>query len=636
LLGVLAKVPEAEQARWAGEWLERIEGAERVEVYAQAVRAAGLAELEGLALEEIDERVSVLGEAKREAFEAALRVEVFSLKRAPLMFKVKPYIGAAEFERLRSGEEPILTLEHYRKVLTTSYLWGSITQSLRIAFVSMIFTVGVAYLFAYVINRTTSRMKGFFNAMMLLPLVSPPVIMAFALIMLFGRRGIITSGLLDKTLHLMNADVVNIYGMHGIVLAQMLTYGPMAFVVLHSVLAQLDTRVEEAAENLGASRWTTFWRVTLPMSFPGLFQAALLTFALCLQDFGNPRVIGGEVTMIAGVMYDQMVAFQNASVASVLGTILLIPSVLAYAIGNLVLARRTYASKEPVGMQYVAETPRGARIALGASCLAYSVFVLVMYATIVWGSFVKVWGQDNSLTLDYYTVRGISEASVLEADVGSMLGLPLILQSVKVMGIAGLIGGMLAVVTGYVLERMRGRAANLAGYLIMLTVALPGVVFGIGYILSFNAPLGIRELSLIGTVWIVVLLVVFTRLYGGVMPTQAVLQKVDEATEEAAMSLGASRLYTFRRVVFPALRRPWLLGTLYIFVSGLVALGGVVFLTSAKVRLASVQIYILAEQGKYGLACSQTTYLIIVVLVVQSIIWLMERRGQPQGILAAA
>jgi ABC-type Fe3+ transport system permease subunit len=102
------------------------------------------------------------------------------------------------------------------------------------------------------------------------------------------------------------------------------------------------------------------------------------------------------------------------------------------------------------------------------------------------------------------------------------------------------------------------------------------------------------------------------------------------------MSLGASRLYTFRRVVFPALRRPWLLGTLYIFVSGLVALGGVVFLTSAKVRLASVQIYILAEQGKYGLACSQTTYLIIVVLVVQSIIWLIERRGQPQGILAAA
>jgi iron(III) transport system permease protein len=479
-------------------------------------------------------------------------------------------------------------------------------------------------------------MKGFFNAMMLLPLVSPPVIMAFALIMLFGRRGIITNGLLDKTLHLINADVVNIYGMHGIVLAQMLTYGPMAFVVLHSVLAQLDTRVEEAAENLGASRWTTFWRVTLPMSFPGLFQAALLTFALCLQDFGNPRVIGGEVTMIAGVMYDQMIAFQNANVASVLGTILLIPSVLAYTIGNLLLARKTYASKESVGMQYVAETPRGARIAFGASCLAYSVFVLAMYVTIVWGSFVKVWGQDNSLTLDYYTVRGISEASVLEADVGSMLGLPLILQSVKIMGIAGLIGGMLAVVTGYVLERVRGKMANLAGYLIMLTVALPGVVFGIGYILSFNAPLGIRELSLTGTVWIIVLLVVFTRLYGGVMPTQAVLKKVDEATEEAAMSLGASRLYTFRRVVFPVLRRPWLLGTLYIFISGLTALSGVIFLQSANVKLVSIEIYLNAAGGRFGLACVQSTYLIAIVLVSQSLISYLERRADVQQRLVSA
>jgi len=88
-------------------------------------------------------------------------------------------------------------------------------------------------------------------------------------------------------LNLINAESVNVYGMHGIVLAQMLTYGPMAYVVLHSVLAQLDTRIEEAAENLGATRWDIFRKVTLPLSAPGLFQAALLTFALCLQDFGN-------------------------------------------------------------------------------------------------------------------------------------------------------------------------------------------------------------------------------------------------------------------------------------------------------------------------------------------------------------
>jgi iron(III) transport system permease protein len=633
---ILASTPEEQQAQWAQEWFARFDEGGKVELYRLALKRAGLegkVEIRGLA--EIETQVAGLEAVDREKLEKALRLEVFKEKRALLMFKVKPYVSDKEFERLRSGKVKVLTLEHYRKVLKTPYLLGSITRSLRIALISMIFTVGVSYLFAYVINRTTSRYKGFFNSMMLLPLVSPPVIMAFALIMLFGRRGIITNGLLDRTLHLINAEHLNIYGMHGIVLAQLLTYGPMAFVVLHSVLAQLDTRIEEAAENLGATRWDIFWKVTLPMSAPGLFQAALLTFALCLQDFGNPRVIGGDVTMIAGVMYDQMIAFQNTNIASVLGTILLIPSVVAFTIGNLLLARKTYVSKEPGGLQYIPETPKRYQLIFNIVCFVYSVFVLSLYMTIVWGSFTKVWGQDGTLTLAYYTTKGITEASQLEADVGSLLGLPLIWESVKTMGLAGLIGGILAVVAGYLLERRKDFISSISGYIIMLTVALPGVVFGIGYILTFNAPLGIPQLTLTGTLALIILLVVFTRMYGGVTPTQAVLQKVDETVEEAATSLGASRFYTFRRVVFPALRRPWLLGSLYIFVSGLVALGGVIFLTTAQHPLASVQIYILAEQGKYGLACSHSTYLILVVLMVQMFIRYIEGR-EKYTIIASA
>jgi iron(III) transport system permease protein len=453
------------------------------------------------------------------------------------------------------------------------------------------------------------------------------VIMAFALVMLFGRNGIVTNGLLDKALHLINAQTTNIYGMHGIVLAQLLTYGPVAYVVLHSALAQLDTRVEEAAENLGATRWDVFRKVTLPMSAPGLFQAALLIFALCLQDFGNPRVIGGESTMIAGVMYDQMVAFQNTNVASVLGIILIIPSLIVFVIGNIYLAKRTFSTKEPGGIAYIAETPRAARRLLEGACVIVSLFIAAMYATIIWGSIVKIWGQDNTLTLAYFTTKGISSAGMLEGDVGSMLGFPLILESVKTMGIAGVVGGLFAVIVGYVLSRTRSLFSRFSDFMIMLTVALPGVVFGIGYILAFNNPLGLPQLSMIGTLWIIILLIIFTRIYGGVTPTQAVLQKVDETVEEAATSLGASRVYTFRRVVFPTLRRPWLLGSLYIFVSGLVALGGVIFLTSAKFPLASVQIYILAEQGKYGLACSHSVYLIVVVLAAQFLIHYLEKQG---------
>ncbi len=624
---LLVHVPESDQAAWQKEWFDRFTPEQKLNVYSLALQDIGMADrflLQGLDLAGADAILQQLSPSEQQSFQQALRLEVFNQKRAVFMFRLKPFVPEPDFERLRSGKVPTFTFEHYVKVFTTSYLWSSITRSLKIAFISMIFTVAVAFLFAYVINRTTCRFKSFFNAMMLLPLVSPPVIMAFALIMLFGRNGIVTNGLLDKTLHWINAETTNIYGLHGIVLAQLLTYGPVAYVVLHSVLAQLDTRIEEAAENLGATRWDIFWKVTLPMTVPGLFQAALLTFASCLQDFGNPRVIGGEVTMIAGVMYDQMIAFQNTNVASVLGIILLVPSILAYAGGNLLMAKRTYASKEPGGLEYVARTPKTPKLIFEGACLAISIVIVVLYATIIWGSFAKVWGQDNTLTLAHYMGVTSSAASYMEAeptDMGKLL-----FDSVKTMGIAGIIGGLLAIITGYILERTRSIFKKAPGFLIMLTVALPGVVFGVGYILAFNNPFGVPQLALTGTLWIIILLVIFTRLYGGVSPTQAVLQKVDETVEEAAVSLGASRFYAFRRVIFPTLRRPWLLGSLYIFISGLVALSGVIFLQSASHKLISIEIYLNASAGRFGLACVQSTYLILIILGSQFLINYIEKK----------
>ena len=628
---ILDRVPDDDEEEWAAEWYARLSNEEKRAALSSAFKASslgGVQDFEALSLGEMMREIESIANSKREVFDKALKVVLFTMNRVPFMFRSKPYVSKKEFEQLRSGHEKILSGEHYRKVLTTPYLIGSLKRSLLIAFVSMIFTVAVAYLFAYTINRTTCRFKPFFRSMMLLPLVSPPVIMSFALIMLFGRRGIITYGFLDNVLHLIDADRLNIYGMHGIVLAQMLTYGPIAFVVLHSVLGQMDTRLEEAAKSLGATRWRAFRKVILPMSYPGLFRAALLVFALCLQDFGNPRIIGGQISMIAGVMYDQIVGFQNTNIASVLGIVLLLPSIAAYLVGNIMLSRKLFTTAEPASLHYVDETPAVTRTAFEVGCSGFSLFVLVLYLTIVWGSFVKVWGYDGTLTLDYYTAKGITEAGYLEGDVGSRLGFPLILNSVKIMGIAACIGGLLAVITGYVLERRKGALSRTVTYIILLTVALPGVVFGIGYILTFNAPFGLSELALTGTMWIIVLLIIFTRLYGGVLPTQAVLQKVDVSVEEAAISLGATYWYTFRRVMFPVLRRPWLLGTLYIFTSGLAALGGVIFLTSAKHTLASVRIYLLAEQGKFGLACSHTTCLIVVVLLAQQVIRFIEKKAR--------
>jgi iron(III) transport system permease protein len=203
------------------------------------------------------------------------------------------------------------------------------------------------------------------------------------------------------------------------------------------------------------------------------------------------------------------------------------------------------------------------------------------------------------------------------------------------MGLAAVLGGFLAIMAAYVIERRKVVLSKVTGLFVLIPGALPGVVFGIGYIIAFNAPFGLPSLALTGTTWIIILLILFTRMYGGFLSASSVLQKTDYSVEEAAISLGASRFYTFRRVVFPVLRRPWLLGTLFIFVSGLCALGGVIFLISAKHQLVSVAIYLFTEQGKFGVACALSTYLIMIVLMVMGLIRFIEKRDKYARIMTA-
>ena len=636
--GTLHKVPDEKKKEWLEGWLGQFSDEQKVEAYVKAFESFPGQEkssLQGIGLKDLEERIRKLSKTDQEKFQQAFTLEVFYLKRAPLMFKMKPFMDASLFEKLKTGHKKHWSLEHYRKFLDTRYLWGSVVRSFNVSIFSTIFTVMLAFLIAYTINRTTCRFKAYFNAMALLPLVSPPVIMAFALVLLFGRRGIITKVLLDDTLHLINSQSFNIYGMHGIILSQIFTFLPVAFVILHSLLANLDTRVEEAAENLGGSPWYIFRRVTLPMSYPGLFQALLVVFVLAMQDFGNPRIIGSEYTMVAGVMYDQMIGFQNSQMASVLGVMLLIPSVCAYVLGNYWLSKKSYVSTEPTGMPYIKETPKGLKMFLEGFCFLTSCSILLLYLTIISGSFVKVWGVDNTFTLQYYTAAGVTDASFMERDVGGNFGIYLVIESIKMMGLAAIIGGLLAIATAYVIERRKSVSSKFIGFLVLIPGALPGVVFGIGYIIAFNAPFGQANLALTGTTWIIVLMIIFTRMYGGVLSTKSVLQKTDYSVEEAATSLGASRFYTFRRVVFPVLKRPWLLGTLFTFVSGLCALGGVIFLISARHQLVSVAIYLFTEQGKFGVACALSTYLIIIVFAFMALIQLIEKTDRYSRAMAA-
>ena len=609
--------------RWVASATER----ERLEALAAAFRLAGqdvrwntkaaYSEQAKASAKALDE----LAPAERAAVEAEYPIAVVMLhKRVALAFQVKDKVSPDAFDELRNGAEYRRGLDHYLAVLDDPHLRRAAINSLKLSVTATLLTVAIAFALAYGINRGGVPRPGLVRGLVLLPLVAPPVLIATATLMLFGRRGLITHSLLDQTLGLIDADVTNLYGFFGVIVAQTLSFVPAATIVLDNVLRKQDGRIEEAAAGLGAGRWTIFREVTLPLAWPGIKRALVLAFILSLTDFGNPLVLGRDTPVIAGILYDEMTAFRNTPLAAALCVWLLMPSLLLFLVLETIGRRRRYATAE--GTRPELPLPLSWRITLTGIAGVVTFLVVAIYATMALGSVTRVWGVDWQMTLGHFLGgldTGLGRTS--EAD------LSVVWQTVEIAGIAGPLGGLLGILVAYVVDRVKPPGANLIAFLALTPAILPGIIFGIGYIVAFNLPFGIKALSLTGTGAILVLNILFSNLFVGVLAGRAALQRLDVAVDEAAESLGAGLATRFLQVTLPMLRTAFMLGTLYVFVDGLTTLSSIIFLVSGDHKLASVAIYNHATSGEYGLAAAKSVVLLAFASTAMILIWLYERRS---------
>ena len=161
----------------------------------------------------------------------------------------------------------------------------------------------------------------------------------------------------------------------------------------------------------------------------------------------------------------------------------------------------------------------------------------------------------------------------------------------------------------------------------MLPAVLPGVIFGVGYIIAFNFPFGMKELALTGTMAILVINILFANIFVGVLAGRAMLQRIDASVDEAAEILGASLMQRFTRVILPMMYKAALLGTLYVFVHGMTTLSAVFFLISPGNKLASYAIFTNALGSYYGEACAMSVSILLIVFAVMGAMALLEHHG---------
>jgi iron(III) transport system permease protein len=620
----LALMPEERRKAALARWSVPRNDQERAEGLATAFRLAGLApswDVQApfdLQVAEAGAALAALPVETQARVEAGLPVaHVLRHRRVALAFQVRDALSPEAFEALRTGAETRIGLDHYLAPLHDPHLRRAALNSLGFALSACLLTSAVAFALAFAANRGGVRHPGLLRAVTLMPLVAPPVLVATAAVMLFGRRGLVTDGLLEKGLGLIDADETNIYGAAGVLMAQLLSFLPAAFIVLDNALRRQDGRLEEAAAIAGATRVQTFVQVTLPLAWPGLKRALVLVFILSLTDFGNPLLLAGrDVPVIAAVIYDEMTAFRNTGLASALCVLLLAPGLLLHLALERLGRRRRFDTGAAAGGPPEAGLPPTWRLGLTVLAGLVGGLIVAVYATVALGSVTRIWGVDWRLTLAHFDVGGPHDP-----------GLGLVAQSLWVAALAAPAGGVLGVLIGFVVERVRPPGAEALAFLALLPAVLPGLVFGIGYILAFNLPFGAEALALTGTGAVLVLNILFGNMFVGLLAARAALQRLDPAAEEAAEGMGAGLARRLAEVTLPLLRAALLLGTLYVFVDGMTTLSSVIFLVSGRHNLAAVAIFNEASGGDYGAAAAKSMAILALAGLAMAAIWWLDRRG---------
>lgn len=480
----------------------------------------------------------------------------------------------------------------YKRVLSGGGLSRSLSNSLILATISATLSTIIAYMFAYTFAYVKIPFKKLFNAIAILPVISPPFVIALSAMLLLGKQGLITK-------HLLGLDNANIYGLHGLVLVQTLSFFPIAFLTLSGLLRSISPSLEEASQNMGASKWRTFVSVTLPLSVPGIANAFLLVFVQSLADFGNPMTIGGNYTTVAREIYLQAVGSYNMQAGAALAMLLLTITIVVYIIQNFWVGKKSYVTVtgKPTGQRRMIE--RGpVKILLFMGSMIVSVAVIAFYTLVPVGSFIKLWGINNSFTLDHYKY-------VFD------LGQKAVIDTLKLALIATPIAGLLGMIFAYLIVRTKFRGKKTLEIVSMLSIAVPGTVIGIGYILAFNK----APLALTGTGIIIVAAFVVRALPVGIRSGVTALMQIDPSIEEAATNLGAGRAKVFTSVVLPLIKSAFFSGLVNSFVKSMTAMSAVIFLISAKYNLITASIMAQVENGRIGVASAYCTILIIIMAI---------------------
>lgn len=508
-----------------------------------------------------------------------------------------------------------LTIENFSRFFSMSYYSGTLLNSFKVSITATLFALILGIFLAYLFAMYDFKGKKLLRILIIIASMSAPFIGAYSWILLLGRSGLITRALSD----FLGFQSPDIYGFSGIVLVFTLQLFPLIFLYVNGAFKSIDQSILEAAEGMGVKGLNRFFKVILPLLMPTVLAGALLVFMRAFSDFGTPMLIGEGYRTFPVLIYTEFISEVggDAAFASALAVIAIVIAMTIFFIQQIVALKYSFSmnSLHPVQTKKISGMKK-TLIYIACYGIVFTAVLPQLY--LVYTSFLNTSGMvfQTGYSLDSYR------------EAFSRMGNS-IFNTIRIPFFAIIIVVLFAIFISYLAVRRRNPVTATIDNLSMIPYIVPGTVMGIAFLTSFNTGIGgTGFLTITGTMTILVISFAVRRLPYTIRSSVAALHQISPTIEEAAQSLGSSKMNTFFKITVPMMLPGIIAGAILSWITMISELSTSILLYTVNTRTVTVAIYTEVIRGNYGIAAALST--ILMVFTVLSLLLFMKVSGKDE------
>ena len=489
------------------------------------------------------------------------------------------------------------TLEYFQSFFSQKYYVKSIFNSLKVSICATALSLAIGVPLACFYQMYEIKGKTILQVLIILCSMSAPFIGAYYWIMLLGRSGVITKFIES----IIPIRMPNIYGFNGILLVLSLQLYPLVFLYVSGALKNIDNSLLEAAENMGCSGFKRFFKIVIPLCMPTIIAAALMVFMRAFADFGTPLLIGEGYQTFPVIIYNSYFAETGGdhNFGAAISVIAIVITAIIFLIQKYINGKFTFTMnalhpierKEIHGIHYVLVN-------------IYSWFVVAIaflpQIYVIYTSFLKTSGK--------IFLKGFSLDSYRYAFTHLTKAIP---NTFIIGGLALIVVIVLAILIAYLVVRRNNLMNKVIDTVSMVPYIIPGSVVGIALVMAFNK----KPLVLTGTMIIMIVALVIRRIPYTIRSSTATLQQISMSIEEAAISLGSSKLKAFFRITVPMMANGILSGAIMSWVTIITELSTAIILYNLNTITLTLATYTYVSRGNYGIAAAYATILTVSTII---------------------